>query len=72
MRRYGKWLKPRLYLKIVEHTLLAINMLMIPCYMQPNPLVKIPGWALLLPGVVAAVFNLFMIPCDRTPCNSTY
>ena len=33
MRRMGKWLRPRLYLKILEHLLLVISITLVPFYL---------------------------------------
>lgn len=72
MRRMGKWLKGRLYLRIVEHTLLAVTMALIPFYMQEEPQVWIPGWLLLIPTSAQCLLNLFFVKYDKTPCNATY
>lgn len=34
MRRKGKWLRPRLYMKIIEHALMALTMVLVPFYLQ--------------------------------------
>ena len=71
MRRMGKWLKPRLYLKMVEHGLLALDMVLIPFYLQEEPILRIPGWLLIIPPTLSGLINLFMVKFDSTPCNST-
>ena len=72
MRRMGKWLKPRLYLKITEHFLLALSMLLIPFYLQDTPLVVVPGWLLVFPPILSGLINLFMVKYEQTPCNATF
>ena len=64
MRRMGKWLKPRLYLKIIEHGLLAVSMALIPFYLQKAPQVWIPGWLLVIPPSLSGIINLFMVKYD--------
>ena len=61
MRRMGKWLKPRLYLKIIENTFLALSMALIPFYMQETPSIWIPGWILVVTAVVSGFLNLFLV-----------
>lgn len=68
----GKWLKPRLYLKIVEHSLLGVGMLMIPFYMQDRPVVHVPGWSLIIPPLLSGIINLFLVKYEPTPCNATF
>lgn len=72
MRRMGKWLKPRLYLKIVEHGLLALSMVLIPFYLQPDPIVNIPAWILIILPCSSGLINLFMVKYEQTPCNATF
>ena len=64
MRRMGKWLKPRLYLKIVEHGLLAVSMALIPFYLQDSPLIWVPGWLLVIPPSLSSMINLFVVKYD--------
>ena len=64
MRLMGKWLKPRLYLKIIEHILMAVTMVLIPFYLQKEPYVWIPGWLLIIPPSLSGVINLFMVKYD--------
>lgn len=72
MRLYGKWLKPRLYLKIIEHILMAISMALIPFYLQQKPLINVPGWLLLVPPILSGLINLFLVKYEQTPCNATF
>ena len=67
----GQWLRPRLYLKIVEHLLIAINMLMIPLYLLEGRF-EFSGWYLLIPLIISAIINLFLVKYDASPCNSTF
>jgi len=60
----GKWLKPRLYLKIIENTMLAVSMVLIPFYMQESPTVWIPGWLLVITAVLSGFLNLFLVKYD--------
>ena len=69
---YGKWLKPRLYLKIIEHILMAISMALIPFYLQQKPLINVPGWLLLVPPILSGLINLFLVKYEQTPCNATF
>jgi hypothetical protein len=72
MKRMGKWLKPRLYLRMVEHGLLGLLMVLMPFYMQEKPMIWIPGWFLLIPPVLSGIINLFLVKYDQTPCNATF
>ena len=64
MRRKGRWLRPRLYMKIIEHSLMAVSMVLVPFYIQEAPQVRIPGWLLLIPPSLAALINLFLTKYD--------
>ena len=68
----GKWLRPRLYLKIMEHFLLALSMVLIPFYLQESPVIGIPGWVLVLPPMLSGLINLFLVKYEQTPCNATF
>ena len=68
----GKWLKPRLYLKILEHGLLVISMALIPFYLKKTPLVGLPNWIIVIPPCLSSLINLFLVKYDQTPCNATF
>ena len=67
----GKWLRPRLYLKIVENLLMAITMMMIPFYLLEEKF-QFSGWYLLVPCLISAIINLLIVKYDMSPCNSTF
>ena len=64
MRVLGSWLKPRLRLKIIEHVLLALTMLMIPIYIKKDSTVDMKGWMVLIPPSLSAFFNLVLVKYD--------
>lgn len=64
MRRKGRWLRPRLYMKIIEHSLMTVSMVLVPFYLQEAPQIRIPGWLLLIPPSLAALINLFLTKYD--------
>lgn len=72
MRRIGKWLKPRLYLKILEHSLLGISMLLLPLYLQEEPIIYVSGWTILILPSLSGIINLFLVKYEPTPCNATF
>ena len=75
MHRMGEWLRPRLRLKIGEHSLLALLMFLIPFYIQNKqgkPLAVIPGWILIALPTMSGLINLFMVKYEQTPCNATF
>ena len=73
MRQRGKWLRPRIYLRIVEHLLLSISMVLIAFYIQrEDPVMKLPGYVVLAPPLLSAAINLFLVRYIQTPCNATY
>ena len=71
MRVMGQWLKPRLKLKIMEHSLLAVTMLMIPFYMQEEQLFDIQGWMVMIPLTLSVFIGIMVVKYDQTPCNAT-
>ena len=71
MRVMGRWLKPRLKLKIMEHSLLAVTMLMIPFYIQEEQLIGIQGWMVMIPLTLSCFIGLMVVKYDQTPCNAT-
>ena len=73
MKLMGKWLRPRLYLKIIEHALMALTMVTIPLYLlEGSPYFDFSGWWLLLPPSLAAIINLLIVKYDQSPCNATF
>ena len=67
----GKWLRPRLYLKIIEHSLMALTMIMIPFYLLEEK-DYFSGWLLLVPSSISAIINLVIVRYDNSPCNATF
>ena len=47
-------------------------MVLIPLYLQPHPIVHIPGWFLMIFPGVATIVNLFFVKLPNTPCNNSF
>lgn len=67
-------MRPRLFLKIVEHALMMVIMLLMPFYLQGEKslLGRIPGWVIIIIGACSAFINLFLVKYEQTPCNATF